>query len=116
MNVELAPAAAPQDERAQPALEMSKIATPEARSIDQVCQQLAVDPRQTLKTLLVEGDSDSTDGNIADNKLVALVLRGDHSLNPIKAANIEGVANPLVLASAERITAAMGAQPGSEAR
>ncbi len=113
MNVELAPAAAPQDERAQPALEMSKIATPEARSIDQVCQQLAVDPRQTLKTLLVEGDSDSADGNIADNKLVALVLRGDHSLNPIKAANIEGVANPLVLASAERITAAMGAQPGS---
>jgi len=108
MNVELAPATVPQGARPQPSVDMSKLATPEARSIDQVCQQLAVDPRQTLKTLLVEGDSESANGD-----LVALVLRGDHSLNPIKTAKIEGVADPLVLASAERIAAVMGAQPGS---
>jgi len=108
MNVELAPATVPQGARPQPSADMSKLATPEARSIDQVCQQLAVDPRQTLKTLLVEGDSES-----ASSELVALVLRGDHSLNPIKTARIEGVADPLVLASAERIAAIMGAQPGS---
>ena len=108
MNVELAPATVPQGARPQPSVDMSKVATPEARSIDQVCQQLAVDPRQTLKTLLVEGDSES-----ANSELVALVLRGDHSLNPIKTAKVEGVADPLVLASAERIAAILGAQPGS---
>lgn len=108
MNVELAPAAAPAGERPAATRAMTKVATPNARSIDQVCQQLAVDPRQTLKTLLVEADSDAGKAD-----LVALVLRGDHALNPIKAGKLKGVADPLVLASAERIAAVMGAQPGS---
>ncbi len=106
MNVELAPAAAPAGERPTPHASMAKVATPDARTIDQVCQQLAVDPRQTVKTLLVEADADS-------DAMVALVLRGDHSLNPIKAAGLPGVATPLSLASSERIAAVMGAQPGS---
>ncbi len=108
MNVELAPAAAPAGEPPAATRAMTKVATPNARSIDQVCQQLAVDPRQTLKTLLVEADSDAGKAD-----LVALVLRGDHALNPIKAGKLKGVADPLVLASAERIAAVMGAQPGS---
>ncbi len=108
MNVELAPAAAPAGERPAAARAMTKVATPNARSIDQVCQQLAVDPRQTLKTLLVEADSGADKAD-----LVALVLRGDHALNPIKAGKLKGVADPLVLASAERIAEVMGAQPGS---
>ncbi len=108
MNVELAPAAAPAGERPAPHASMAKVATPDARTIDQVCQQLAVDPRQTVKTLLVEAATDA-----GDDALVALVLRGDHSLNPIKAAGVPGVATPLSLASSERIAAVMGAQPGS---
>ncbi len=108
MNVELAPAAKPAGERAAPTADLQKVATPGARSIDQVCQQLAVDPRQTVKTLLVEGSN--ADGAAA---LVALVLRGDHSLNPIKAAKLDGIAEPLTLATPERVQAAMGAQPGS---
>jgi len=113
MNVELAPAVTPAGERAAAAMPLSKVATPNAHSIDQVCQQLAVDPRQTLKTLLVEAQRDDDDSDGRDPGLVALVLRGDHSLNPIKAAKIEGVAAPLTLASADRIVAITGASPGS---
>ena len=108
MNVELAPAPAPPGKRPPASIELRKVATPDARSIDQVCQQLAVDPRQTLKTLLVEATTEA-----GEPALVALVLRGDHSLNPIKAGKLDGIAQPLVLASAERIVAVTGAQPGS---
>jgi prolyl-tRNA synthetase len=64
---------------------------------------LAVTPQQTVKTLLVEGEK---------QQLVALVLRGDHSLNSIKAGKLAGLAKPLTLASAERVEAVTGNSPG----
>jgi prolyl-tRNA synthetase len=103
MIVELAPATAPAGERAEPTTEMRQVATPDSKTIDQVCEALAVNPEQTLKTLLVEGD---------DNELIALVLRGDHSLNAVKAEKITGVKSPLTLASAEQIIAALKTPPG----
>jgi len=94
MNLELAPAPVPAQPRPEPTRAMSKVATPDTRSIEQVCEMLAVAPQQTVKTLLIEGD---------DDQLVALVLRGDHSLNTVKAGKIAGIASPLTLATAERI-------------
>jgi prolyl-tRNA synthetase len=94
MNLELAPAPVPAQPRPEPTRAMSKVATPDTRSIEQVCEMLAVAPQQTIKTLLIEGD---------DDQLVALVLRGDHSLNTVKAGKITGIATPLTLATAERI-------------
>ena len=103
MNQELAPAAAPEGARLAAQRELAKVATPDSRSIDQICENLAVLPEQTVKTLLVEGD---------DDELVALILRGDHSLNTIKAGKIEGIANPVMLATAEQVVAATGTPPG----
>jgi len=103
MNLELAPASLPAAPRATPDKELKKVATPETRTIDQVCEMLAVTPQQTVKTLLVEGEK---------QQLVALVLRGDHSLNSVKASKLEGIAKPLTLASAERIEAVTGNAPG----
>ena len=48
-----------------------------------------------------------------EGKLIALIIRGDHELNEIKAANHELVASPLVFASEAEIRAAIGAGPGS---
>ncbi len=48
-----------------------------------------------------------------EGKLVALIVRGDHELNEIKAANLEQVASPLVFASEAEIRGAIGAGPGS---
>jgi prolyl-tRNA synthetase len=107
MNVELAPAQAPAGERPAPGSVMEKVATPDARSIDQVCQLLTVAPQQTLKTLFVEGVSEN-----GKTELIALVLRGDHSLNSVKAAKLAGMKEPFTMASGEQITASLGIQPG----
>ncbi len=102
-NIELAEAlphcqTAPDSEQS-----LEKIATPECNTIESVCAKLNVAPEQTLKTLIVEG----TDG------LVALVLRGDHSLNPLKAEKLDIVASPLQLADDAAIKATLNCSPGS---
>ena len=66
---------------------------------------LSVDPARTVKTLLVQGEE--------EGQLVALVLRGDHQLNEIKAEKITGVASPLAMANDAEIKTALGAGTGS---
>ncbi len=82
--------------------DFEKIATPGIRTIKALCEFLDVAAEQTLKTLIVEGN----DGPIA------LVLRGDHELNTVKAQKIPGVASPLTMATPEQIVAATGCGPG----
>jgi prolyl-tRNA synthetase len=94
------PSAAPRAAAAQP---LTKVPTPNARTIAEVCAQLGVKPAQCVKTLLVDG----TDGGV-----VALVIRGDHELNAVKSQKLDGVARPLKMAGAERVRAAAGAEPG----
>jgi prolyl-tRNA synthetase len=74
------------------------------RTIEEVSAFLRVPAERCVKTLLVEGSAGS---------LVALVLRGDHTLNLVKAARLPGVARPLTLATPERVLAVTGAPPGS---
>jgi prolyl-tRNA synthetase len=80
---------------------LAKVPTPNARTIAQLSEFLKVGPAQCVKTLLVEG----TGGG-----LVAFVLRGDHELNAVKAQKLPGVANPLRMASAERVREATGCE------
>ena len=82
---------------------LSKVATPNARTIAEVCALLGVTPAQCVKTLLVDG---------SDGGVVALVVRGDHELNAVKAQKLEGVASPLKMTGAERVRTAAGAEPG----
>jgi prolyl-tRNA synthetase len=103
-NVETAatlPAAAPRAPAAQP---LTKVATPEARSIAKLCEFLNVNADRTVKMLLVDG---------SDGGVVAFVLRGDHELNAVKAQKLSGVGNPLRMASATKIREAMNCDPGS---
>jgi prolyl-tRNA synthetase len=103
-NVEMAPAAPPAIPRPVGLQPLTRRATPGVRSIDEVTAFLKVGASQCLKTLVVEG----TDGG-----LVALLLRGDHELNPLKAERAPGVARPLRLASPERVLEATGAPVGA---
>jgi prolyl-tRNA synthetase len=105
-NVEMAAALPPTQSRPAPGLALEQIATPGMHSIDQVAGFLQVGPEQLVKTLIVDGDNEGA-------PLVALVLRGDHNLNRIKAEKIEGVASPLNLASDTAIVAKLGCAPGS---
>ncbi len=108
-NVEKAEALAPQGERPAPSAKMQVVDTPEQHSIEEVSAFLKVDAKQTLKTLIVRG----ADENGEPEGVIALVLRGDHELNEIKAANLAQVYNPLTMASDEDIRAAVGCEPGS---
>jgi len=103
-NVETAASVAPSAPRAPAAQSLSKVATPNVRSIAELCAFLAVAPAQCVKTLLVEASAGG---------LVALVLRGDHELNAVKAQKMPGVASPLRMASAERVRQFTGSEPGS---
>jgi len=104
-NVELAEAVAPASGRAAPTAPMATVDTPGRHSIEEVSTFLGVPADRTAKTLFVEGAEDGT--------VVALVLRGDHELNAIKAEKLPAVASPLRFASDEAVRAAAGCPPGS---
>ena len=103
-NVEKAEALIPSAARAVAGERMVLVETPSQHSIDEVSKFLSVAPQQCLKTPIVRGE---------DETLVALSLRGDHELNPIKAEKIEGVKAPLQLATDVEIQSACGCKPGS---
>ncbi len=102
-NIELAEAVAPERKQAEPRENKHVVDTPSVKSIDELAAFLDVSPESCVKTLIVEGEN---------NDLVALVLRGDHQLNAMKAAGLDGVASPLRMASAARIRELTGSDPG----
>jgi len=104
-NIEKAEAQAPQGERPAPSEEKTTVETPGKHSIEEVTTFLKIDTSQCLKTLIVEGAEEGS--------VVALILRGDHELNEIKAEQLEQVASPLCFASEEQVKAAAGCAPGS---
>ncbi len=104
-NVEMAEAISPDADRPLPAADLQEVATPGVKSIEELVEFLGVDATGTLKTLLVAAER--------EGELVALVLRGDHQLNPIKVEKLAGVASPLRMATEEETRAACGNGFGS---
>jgi prolyl-tRNA synthetase len=102
-NVEKAEALAPEKVEAA-AAELTEIATPDARTIDEVSALLNIPATSSIKTLIVKGE---------DAAIVALILRGDHQLNSLKAEKLKGVASPLTMATEEEIKAAIHCEVGS---
>ncbi len=102
-NVELAEATPGDSTRPPPRASMAREDTPDARTIEEVSRCLDTHASQCLKTLLVDG---------SDGGLVALVVRGDHELNALKAQAHAGVARPLRMASADAIRQLAGCAPG----
>jgi prolyl-tRNA synthetase len=102
-NLEAAATLAPTVPRAGPTQPLTKVPTPNARTIADVSALLGVSPAQCIKTLLVDGSA---------GDVVALVIRGDHELNAVKSQKLDDVAKPLRMASAERVRTATGAEPG----
>ena len=103
-NVEKAEVLMPTVSRKESTAELALIDTPKQHSIEQVSQFFEVSEQQCLKTLIVKGENET---------LVALLLRGDHALNELKAEKIEGVLSPLEFADDEAILAACHCAPGS---
>ena len=102
-NVEMAEALAPAAPRAAPAVAMTKVATPGQHTIEEVTAFLNVSAERVVKTLIVRGEEG----------LVAVLVRGDHQLNEVKAGKLPGVLNPLEFASDGEIRTALGCGVGS---
>ena len=103
-NVELAEAVSPTAPRPAASQAMQKVATPGKHSIEEVCAFLKLPAERTVKTLLLEG---------SDGGVVALLLRGDHQLNEVKAGKLFQLAQPLCFASDAKIKEAAGCHAGS---
>ncbi|HHP0450625.1 TPA: proline--tRNA ligase [Vibrio harveyi] len=106
-NIEKAEAAAPAGDRAEPTQEMTLVDTPNAKTIAELVEQHGLPIEKTVKTLFVKA-SDEVDADI-----IALIVRGDHELNEVKAENLPQVASPLEIASEEEMRALIGAGAGS---
>ena len=106
-NVELAEAVAPAGERPAPSVEMTLVDTPDAKTIQELVEQFDQPIEKTVKTLVVKAAEEE------EAELIALLVRGDHDLNEIKADKLPQVASPIEFAEEAEIRAAIGAGPGS---
>lgn len=102
-NVEMAEALAPAAPRPAPGAGMTKVATPGQHTIEEVTAFLNTPADRVVKTLIVRGEAG----------LVALLVRGDHQLNEVKAGKLPGVLNPMEFASDGEIRTALGCGVGS---
>jgi prolyl-tRNA synthetase len=106
-NVELAEAVSPEGELAAPTIEMTTVDTPNAKTIDELVTQFDQPIEKTVKTLIAVASEE------CEADFVALLVRGDHELNEIKAEKLAAVAEPFQFADEAQIRELIGAGPGS---
>lgn len=106
-NIEKAEALVDKESADAPTKEMTLVDTPNTKTIAALVDGFDIAIENTLKTLIVKASDE------VDSEFVALVIRGDHELNEIKAENLPQVAEPLTMATDEQILSVMGAGPGS---
>jgi prolyl-tRNA synthetase len=102
-NLEMAVALPPREPRAPATSPMTEVATPNAKTIDDVSKLLKLPAARLVKSLIFDG---------ADGGVVMLLVRGDHELNAVKAQKLPGVQSPLRMSSNDAIAKATGAEPG----
>lgn len=107
-NIEKAEAVPPTDPRPAASADMTEIETPGIHTIEELCDFLTVQPEKTVKTLIVSAVDE--DG---EQQLFALIVRGDHELNEVKAQHVLGLPNEIEFASEEQVKKALGCSIGS---
>jgi prolyl-tRNA synthetase len=111
-NVELAEALAPAAPRAAASQPMNKVATPGMHTCEEVSQLLGIPIEKTVKSIVVMRELGGEGSAESPGEMIMLLVRGDHMLNEIKAAKIEGL-KPFRFASEAEIRARLKAPPGS---
>ncbi|AVI67266.1 proline--tRNA ligase [Shewanella sp. WE21] len=105
-NIEKAESPIPTEPRGAATEALRLVDTPNAKTIAELVEQFGLDITKTVKTLIVKGATEAA-------PLVALIVRGDHELNEVKADKLDLVASPLEMAPEALIRDAIGAGPGS---
>jgi prolyl-tRNA synthetase len=111
-NIELAEAVAPSASRGKPSMPLAKTPTPSRSTCEQVADLLAVPLATTVKSLVLATDELNERGDIVGSTVWLLLVRGDHSLNEIKAGKVEGLKGGYRFATVAEIEEHFGCKPG----
>ena len=108
-NVELAIGTIPQSPDAESQRPSEIIETPDITTIKDLCSHLSIEPSRCVKTVIVQGCDQE---GIRNGSLITLVIRGDQTINEIKAEKLKDVAAPFTRATENEITSVFGCVPG----
>ncbi|MES2229398.1 MAG: proline--tRNA ligase [Pseudomonadota bacterium] len=111
-NIEMAEAVAPTAPRAAPVAALRKTPTPGKSSCEEVAELLRVPLQHTVKSLVLATDEADVAGDVIKTTVWLLLVRGDHSLNEIKAGKVEGLGNGFRFATGAEIEVHFGCKPG----
>ena len=111
-NVELAEGVPLLPSRAAPSAPMTKTPTPGKSTCEDVAQLLSVPLSTTVKSLVLATDTRKDDGSVVATTIWLLLIRGDHTLNEIKAGKVPGLKDGFRFATVSEIEAHFGAKPG----
>jgi prolyl-tRNA synthetase len=102
-NIETVKLSSPELSRLPAKNLLTEVRTQDTTSVDAVAKKLDVSTKNILKTIVVKGINDSH---------VALLLRGDRSLNTTKAERLPGVFKPLTYLNSSKIQTILNVNPG----
>ena len=111
-NIELAEAVPLIAQRAAPGTALAKMPTPDKSTCEDVAELLGVPLQSTVKSLVLATDQLSPEGDLLGTTVWLLLVRGDHSLNEIKAGKVEGLKGGFRFASVAEIETHFGCKPG----
>ena len=111
-NVELAEALPLIAQRASPAMPMAKTPTPGKSSCEDVVALLGVPLASSVKSLVLATDAKNPAGDVLETTVWLLLVRGDHTLNEVKASKVPGLTEGFRFATAAEIEAHFGCMPG----
>jgi prolyl-tRNA synthetase len=111
-NIELAEALPLIDRRVEPAEPLVKTPTPGKATCEEVADLLGIPLQTTVKSLVLATDERTPEGDVAGTRIWLLLVRGDHSLNEVKAGKVEGLRGGWRFATGAEIEEAFGCKPG----
>jgi prolyl-tRNA synthetase len=111
-NIELAEALPLLAQRAAPAQPLVKTPTPGKATCEDVADLLGLPLQRTVKSLVLATDEKNERGDIVKTTIWLLLVRGDHSLNEVKAGKVEGLKSGFRFATGAEIEDHFGCKPG----
>ena len=111
-NVELAECVPLLPQRAAPGKPLLKTPTPGKSTCEDVAELLSVPLATTVKSLVLATDERAQDGSVTRTTVWLLLIRGDHTLNEVKAGKVPGLKDGFRFATAAEIEDHLGCKPG----
>jgi prolyl-tRNA synthetase len=111
-NIEMAEALPLIAQRGAASLALAKTPTPGQSTCEDVAALLGLPLQNTVKSLVLATDLHNEAGDVTKTTVWLLLVRGDHSLNEVKASKIAGLKDGFRFATGAEIEDHFGTKPG----